>query len=89
MNPSAAALVEKFGQSIVRTDVVWDETTVFVAKGALHDVVQWLHDDPAQLYDYLVDVTAVEYRDHGRPIEVVWHLRSLGFRRFLRLKVEL
>ena len=43
--------------------------------------ITWLHDDPAQRYDYLTDVTAVEYRDLERPIEVVWHLRSLPFRR--------
>ncbi len=53
------------------------------------DVVRYLHDDPAEQYDYLVDVTAVEYRDIELPIEVVWHLRSLPHRRFLRLKAEL
>ena len=29
-------------------------------------------------YEYLSDVTAVEYRDREQPIEVVWHLRSLA-----------
>ncbi|MGH7717366.1 MAG: NADH-quinone oxidoreductase subunit C, partial [Gemmatimonadaceae bacterium] len=33
--------------------------------------------------------TAVEYRDPELPLAVVWHLRSLPFRRFLRLKVEI
>jgi NADH-quinone oxidoreductase subunit C len=88
-NPSAATLEARFGKAIQRVDVVWGETTIFVAREAIHDVVRWLHDDAGERYDYLVDVTAVEYRDAGRPIEVVWHLRSLGFRRFLRLKVEL
>jgi NADH-quinone oxidoreductase subunit C len=37
----------------------------------------------------LVDVTGVEFRDPELPLEVVWHLRSLSFRRFLRLKVLL
>jgi NADH-quinone oxidoreductase subunit C len=31
-------------------------------------------------------VTAVEFRDLEQPIEVVWHLRSLPFRRFIRVK---
>lgn len=88
-NPSAAALAERFGAAVLRTDVVWGETTVFVTAAALHDIVRWLHDEPAHTYDYLSDVTAVEYRDHDRPIEVVWHLRSLTHRRFLRLKVSL
>ena len=33
---------------------------------------------PSQHFDYLTDVTAVEYRDPERPLEVVWQLRSLA-----------
>lgn len=89
LNPSVDALVARFGEAIVRSEATWGETTVFVRVDSLHDIVQWLHDEPTQRYDYLVDVTAVEYRDVMRPLEVVWHLRALGHRRFLRLKVEL
>lgn len=88
-NPSAAALAAKFGEAIVRTWVNCGETNVVVKLEAIHDVIQWLHEDPSQRYEYLVDVTAVEYRDAGRPLEVVWHLRSLSYLRFLRLKVEI
>ncbi|HEX6250654.1 MAG TPA: NADH-quinone oxidoreductase subunit C [Gemmatimonadaceae bacterium] len=88
-NPSAAALRERFGDAVVRTDVVWGETTVYVQPERVLEIVRWLHDDPSQRYEYLADVTAVEYRDDGRPLEVVWHLRSLAYRRFLRLKAML
>ena len=88
-NPTAAALRQRFADAVRRVDVIWGETTVFVAPARVLDVVRWLHDDPSQRYDYLVDVTAVEYRDADVPLEVVWHLRSLPFRRFLRLKAEL
>jgi NADH-quinone oxidoreductase subunit C len=88
-NPSAAALKEKFGAAVKNVVVVWGETTVIVDNGAAHDVIQFLKDDATQRYDYLSDVTAVEFRDLERPIEVVWHLRSLPFRRFLRVKVLL
>ena len=88
-NPSAAALQQRFASAVQRVDVVWGETTVVVARESLLDVVRWLHDDPAQRYDFLSDVTAVEFRDREQPIEVVWHLRSLPYRRFLRLKVLL
>jgi NADH-quinone oxidoreductase subunit C len=85
-NPSADALRARFGDAISRVDVVWGETTVIVERARVNEIVRWLHDDPSQRYDYCSDVTAVEYRDLERPIEVVWHLRSLPFRRFLRLK---
>ena len=88
-NPSATALTQRFGEAIKRVDVVWGETTIIVDNAKLHDIVQWLHDDPSQRYDYLSDVTAVEFRDLEQPLEVVWHLRSLSWRRFLRLKVLL
>jgi len=88
-NPSVARLRARFPGAVTRADVVWGETTVRVDRARLLDIVRWLHDDPDEHYEYLSDVTAVEYRDFARPIEVVWHLRSIRHRRFLRLKVEL
>jgi NADH-quinone oxidoreductase subunit C len=88
-NPSAMALQARFGGAVRRVTVVWGETSVYVDPARVREIVQWLHDDPSQRYDYLSDVTAVEFRDPEQPIEVIWHLRSLPFRRFLRLKAEL
>jgi NADH-quinone oxidoreductase subunit C len=88
-NPSAATLQAKFGAAIVRVEVVWGETVVYVAAASVKEIIRYLHDDESQLYDFLSDVTAVEYRDDQVPIEVVWHLRSLPYRRFLRIKALL
>jgi NADH-quinone oxidoreductase subunit C len=88
-NPSAAAIGQKFAAGVKRVDVVWGETTVYVDRDRVHDIIEWLHDDPSQQYDYLSDVTAVEFRDLEQPLEMVWHLRSLPYRRFLRVKVQL
>jgi NADH-quinone oxidoreductase subunit C len=92
VNPTAAALQATFGggTAIGRTVVARDgETVVYVAPGKLLDVMRWLRETPGEEYDYLVDVTAVEYRDRERPLEVVYFLRSLGRRADLRVKVEL
>jgi len=88
-NPSAAALRQQFGDAIERVEVVWGVTNVYLRPERALDIVRWLHDDSSQRYDYLSDVTAVEYRDMEAPIEVVWHIRSLPFRRELRLKAQL
>ena len=85
-NPSAEAIRAKFG-AVERVSVIWGETTVIVSKAQLHEIIQWLHDDPSQRYDYLSDITAVEFRDLEQPLEDVWHLRSLPYRRFIRIKV--
>ncbi len=88
-NPSVAALDAQFPGAVVRSHVMWGETTVYITPSSVSDVMRWLHDDPGQWYDYLSDVTAVEYRELEEPVEVVWHLRSLPFRRFLRVKAAL
>lgn len=88
-NPSAETLKARFPQFFVRAEVVWGDTNIYIKPEGALEVVRWLHDDAAEQYDYLVDVTAVEYRDLELPIEVVWHLRSIPFRRFLRVKAQL
>ena len=65
------------------------ETIIYVAREKLLDVMTWLKDTAGQDFNYLVDITAVEYRDRERPLEVVYFLRSLERRADLRVKVEL
>ena len=90
MNPTVSALEATFGTAIGRAQLARDgETVVSVAPGRLLEVMRWLKETPDQTYDYLVDVTAVEYRDRERPLEVVYFLRSLERRVDLRVKVEL
>jgi NADH-quinone oxidoreductase subunit C len=88
-NPTGEALRARFGAAVGRVEVIWGETTVVVEPRRVQEIVRWLHDDPSQRYDYLADVTAVEFRDVELPLEVVWHLRSLPYRRFIRLKALL
>ena len=89
MNPSVEALRATFGTAIGRVVEVRGDTIVTIARERLRDVMAWLRDTPGQTYDYLVDVTAVEYRDRERPLEVVYFLRSLERRVDLRVKVDL
>ncbi|HKN58371.1 MAG TPA: NADH-quinone oxidoreductase subunit C [Gemmatimonadaceae bacterium] len=88
-NPSAQALQQKFASAVKRIEVIWGETVVYIDPSSVHEAIRWLHDDQSQRYDFLSDLTAVEYRDPEVPIEVVWHLRSLPYRRFLRVKSQL
>jgi len=88
-SPSVAALRARFGGAILRHLVSCGDTIVYVEAARLLEVMTWLRDDPGQRFDYLTDVTAVEYRDQERPLEVAWQLRSLGRKADLRVKVEL
>jgi len=89
VSPSVAALRARFGSAILRDRVICGDTVVWVAAESAHDILAWLRDDPEQRFDYLTDVTAVEYRDGELPLEVVYQLRSLSRRADLRVKVEL
>ncbi len=74
----------------VREAVARDgEQIVYVGRDRLLEAMRWLKETPGQEFDYLVDVTAVEFRDRERPIEVVYFLRSLQRRADIRIKVEL
>jgi NADH-quinone oxidoreductase subunit C len=88
-SPSVAPLRAAFGDAIVRHLVSCGDTIVYVHRERAHDVLAWLKDTPGQQFDYLTDVTAVEYRDPERPLEVVWQLRSLVRKADLRIKAEL
>jgi len=89
VSPSVAALRAKFGSAIARHMVSCGDTIVYVSAARCHDVLAWLKDDPGQRFDYLTDITAVEYRDPERPLEVVWQLWSIDRKATLRVKVEL
>jgi NADH-quinone oxidoreductase subunit C len=88
-SPSVAALRAEFGPAIERHLVSSGQTVAYVQRDRSHDALAWLRDTPGQEYNYLTDITAVEYRDPERPLEVVYQLRSLGRKADLRIKVAL
>jgi NADH-quinone oxidoreductase subunit C len=89
VNASVAALQTRFGVAVRRSEVSCGDTIVTVDPARVHDVLAFLKDDPEQRYDYLADITAVEYRDRERPLEVVYQLWSMGRKVPLRVKAEL
>jgi NADH-quinone oxidoreductase subunit C len=89
LSPSVPALRTEFGPAIHRQVVSNGQTIVYVDRDRSHDVLAWLRDTPGQEFNYLTDVTAVDYRDPERPLEVVYQLRSLGRKADLRVKVAL
>jgi NADH-quinone oxidoreductase subunit C len=89
LSPSVPALRSEFGTAIHRHVVSTGQTIVYVDRDRSHDVLAWLRDTPGQEFNYLTDVTAVDYRDPERPLEVVYQLRSLHRKADLRVKVAL
>jgi NADH-quinone oxidoreductase subunit C len=86
---TVAALRSRFGDAVQHHVVVaGDEHVVYVPAGRIREILGWLRDDPEQDYDFLADVTAVDFGG-GRPLEVVYQLWSIRKRRALRVKAVL
>ena len=86
---AVAALRSEFGSAIGRHFVSSEQTVVFVDRDRSHDALAWLKDAPGQEFNYLTDVTAVDYRDPERLLEVVYQVRSLHRKADLRVKIGL
>ena len=86
---AAAALRARFGDAVRRIHQSCGQVIVEVAPAQARAMLDWLFADPDQQFDYLADITCVEYRDPEQPLEVVYQLRSLGRSADLRLKIPL
>ncbi len=88
-HPSVAALLERFGDAVLRHRLnAGDQWVVWVDPARSHEILAWLKDDPDHLYDMMSDVTGVDY-GKGRPVEVVYQMYSTGHRRALRIRCPL
>lgn len=85
-HPTVAALVERFDGAILHYEIsAGDQHVVHVDPARNLEILGWLRDEPAHGYDFLADVTGVDFGG-GRPLQVVYQLWSNAHRRALRVK---
>jgi NADH-quinone oxidoreductase subunit C len=83
------ALRERFGDAVLRHELVsGDEHIVYVLPDRSLEILQFLRDEPGHRYDFLQDLTAVDYGG-GRMIQIVYQLWSIENKLNLRVKAEL
>jgi len=88
-HPSVDALRAAFGEAIGRHELVaGDEHIVYFEPARNREILQWLRDHPEHRYDFLQDLTAIDY-GNGVSLQVVYQLWSIEHKRQLRLKAEL
>jgi NADH-quinone oxidoreductase subunit C len=85
-HPTVQALRSRFADEIEDVVIFRDEITVVVHKDAVHQVLQFLRDDPALRYDMLIDLTGVDWRVRLPRFDVVYQLYSTDNRHRLRVK---
>ena len=85
---TSVRLQQRFGSAILAQHTAHGDDTLVVQRAAWRDIMQFLRDDPDLRYDFLMDLTAVDYLVMGRTprYEVVAHLYSLAHNQRVRLK---
>jgi len=81
---AAAAL----GAAVIGSKVALGELTLTVARQEIVPVLTRLRDDPALLYEVLIDICAVDYPARPNRFDVVYHLLSPRLNQRIRLKVD-
>ena len=82
---SSEEVAAKLEQQLPGSVVEKSENTVLVKNEALHEAASFLKDAPGMDFDYLANMTAVDYYDY---FEVVYHLVSIQHNHGLVLKTR-
>ncbi len=80
----------KFGDAVLTTHAEHGDQTVIIRKDAVLEVMRWMRDEPSMLFNFMMDLTAVDYKGIKPPVwrfEVVYHLYSLKHNHRIRVKV--
>ena len=88
-HPAVARLVGWNAAAV--TDVKFDreEMTIYIVREAIRETCALLRDDPACPFNYLSDVTCVDWSPSEPRFEVIYHLLSIPKKERVRLKVRL
>jgi len=66
-----------------------DEMTIVVERSAIREACALLRDDPNCPFNYIADVTCVDWYPADPRFEVIYHLLSIPNKERVRLKVRL
>jgi len=81
-------LKAQFGASVGACDLAAKDPSILIEQGTeLVEICRFLHGDAELRFDYLVNQSAVDFKDRG-VIQVVYHLYSYTHRHRIVLKAE-
>ncbi|MBE8720407.1 NADH-quinone oxidoreductase subunit C [Sphingobacterium pedocola] len=80
-------IVAQFGaESVVDVQLDGLQQALVIHPGYLIDICGWLRDNPIYYFDFLSNITAVDYHPQTK-FAVVYHLASIPYQKQLTLKV--
>ena len=88
-HPAIARLLGWNPKAIESVKFDRDEMTIILDRSAIREACALLKEDPACPFDFLADVTCVDWYPAEPRFEVVYHLLSIPNKERVRLKVRL
>lgn len=88
-HPAVACMLEWNAAAVQGAKFDRDELTIWIDKGLIREACAILRDHPACPFNYLCDVTAVDWFPSQPRFEVVYHLLSIPKKERVRLKARL
>ncbi len=87
-NVTLDKLSRQFPQSVIETHTYRGDATAIVRKEDILAICKFLRDDPELAYNFMMDLTAVDYMGKAPRFEVVYHLYSLSKNQRVRIKAQ-
>lgn len=88
-HPAVARLLGWKPESVEGVKFDRDEMTIYVGRDFIREACALLRDDSACPFNYLSDVTCVDWYPQEPRFEVIYHLLSIPKKERVRLKVKL
>lgn len=88
-HPAVACLTAWNPQAIQGVKYDRDEMTIYVERSAIRETCAILKEDPACPFNFLSDVTCVDWHPSEPRFEVIYHLLSIPKKERIRLKARL
>jgi NADH-quinone oxidoreductase subunit C len=80
-------LKDKFGESVLSFEEIVAEAFIVVAPESIADVAQYLAENEALAFDFLMCLSGVDLSVKDTTLEIVYHLSSMTHRHKVVLKV--
>jgi len=88
-HPAIATLLAWNSAAVEGAKFDRDEMTAYVGRSAIREACSVLRDDPNCMFNYLSDVTCVDWFPSEPRFEVIYQLLSISKKERIRLKVRL
>jgi NADH-quinone oxidoreductase subunit C len=87
--PELARVLAQYPAAVEGAKLERDELSIYLRPGSIREVGALLRDHPELQYNFLSDLTCVDWYPAEPRFEIVYHLLSIARRVRLRLKVKL